>query len=422
MAIRKVKQSQELKSCILVLGTNDASVAVMSGLAGALGCEIPASLAGIGLGAISPRIRAFNEELLSSAGTSSEDFTSFHGAWMDSPYAPDFFNRAVALLDEEFGRAPLFVLSDPAISRLVPFWAAALERFGCAVHAAIVVGDEGVADDPGRNGPLAEMIALRQMLDGEVETRGMARVFVTPEQLAQQWAEVAERTRKAFRLSWPKAADTAEFDVADLLEQYRRETSPPAGPGTDIRNAWLGQTYGVLSGWARTGEKADGQAALDRIRAEFDVASMAFARVVRAAGRRREQTALKSRVNGLRPSPRQAVANGSDELESVKAALLEQRRNATLLDAQMEQQIEAREAVEAQLLDAQAEIAASRSRRKEMARVIGNREAKIARLNEELAARYDELAKLQRLMVRSNPLWAAKAAVRKINRSVRRPS
>jgi len=124
----------------------------------------------------------------------------------------------------------------------------------------------------------------------------------------------------------------------------------------------------------------------------------------------------------LRPTPRQPTSNVSEELEAVKATLLEQRRNATLLHAEIEQQIEAREAVEAQLIEAQAEIATNRSRRKEMARVIGNREAKIARLNEELAARYDELAKLQRLMVRSNPLWVAKAAVKRINRSVRRPS
>jgi len=185
---------------------------------------------------------------------------------------------------------------------------------------------------------------------------------------------------------------------------------------------WLGEAQQVLSRWAEGGESADGQAPLDRTRSEFDVASNAFVRVVRAAVPNRQRAAPGFRAGGLRPFPRQQGAKGPEELETVKAMLLEQRRNATLLNAEIEHQIEAREAVESQLQEAHAEIAAHRSRRKEMARVIENREAKIARLNEELASRFDELAKLERMMVRSNPIWAAKTVVRRINRSVRRPS
>jgi hypothetical protein len=386
-----------------------------------VGCEAPASFVGAKPSDAPSRICAFNEELLASAGSSSDDFTSFHRPWLESPYAPDFLDRAVALLGEEFGDAPLFLLSDPAFNRLVPFWTAALNQFGCATRAAIVVDYHGASEQADANAPLAEIIGLRQMLDSERDTRGIARIFVTAKQLAEKWTDVAEKGQEAFQLAWPRSVDTAEFQVADVLQEHRIEEASPVGRRTP-GNVWLDRTYNILSNWAEDSESADDQAPLDHIRSEFDVASNAFARVARAADRPRQHTFSRSRPNSLRPTPRQPTSNVSEELEAVKATLLEQRRNATLLHAEIEQQIEAREAVEAQLIEAQAEIATNRSRRKEMARVIGNREAKIARLNEELAARYDELAKLQRLMVRSNPLWVAKAAVKRINRSVRRPS
>ena len=104
----------------------------------------------------------------------------------------------------------------------------------------------------------------------------------------------------------------------------------------------------------------------------------------------------------------------SSDAIGLKAMLQEQRRKTTLLNADLHKQIEARETLEAQLIEAQAELEASRARRKEMARVIANRDAKIDRL-------YGELGALQRHVLRSSPLWQVKAAFRRLGRSVRRP-
>jgi chromosome segregation ATPase len=87
----------------------------------------------------------------------------------------------------------------------------------------------------------------------------------------------------------------------------------------------------------------------------------------------------------------------------------------TLLNADLHAQYEARETLEAQLIEAQAELEASRARRKEMARVITNRDQKIQRL-------YEELAALQRHMVRSSPSGQMKTAFRRIGRALRRPA
>lgn len=115
-------------------------------------------------------------------------------------------------------------------------------------------------------------------------------------------------------------------------------------------------------------------------------------------------------------------AYSEEEIQSLTRLLQDQRRRTTMLNADIQRQIEAREAVQGQLIDAHAEIAASRDRRKEMARVITNRNAKIARLNGELQARYEELAAMQRLVVQSTLSGRIKRAFRHVRRIVRKPS
>ena len=175
--------------------------------------------------------------------------------------------------------------------------------------------------------------------------------------------------------------------------------------------AWLQETSDILSRWAEHGEDSGDYAALDRIRSEFDVAAGAFARVIRSthAG----EPGLSSGTRQTRSSGAQPEAQG--HVADLKGMLQAQRRKTTLLNADLHKQIEARETVEAQLIEAQAELEASRARRKEMARVITNWHAKIERL-------YCELAALQRHMVRSSPVWQVKAAFRRLGRSIRRPA
>jgi septal ring factor EnvC (AmiA/AmiB activator) len=86
-----------------------------------------------------------------------------------------------------------------------------------------------------------------------------------------------------------------------------------------------------------------------------------------------------------------------------------------LSDPEAPQSTEQPRSLADQLIEAQTQIASSRNRQKEMARVIAGRdakiadcEAKIANLREELQGRYEELATLQRFVLRSRPLGGAK--------------
>lgn len=110
----------------------------------------------------------------------------------------------------------------------------------------------------------------------------------------------------------------------------------------------------------------------------------------------------------------------NEEIQALKRLLQDQRRRTTLLNADLQRQIEAREAVQAQLIEAHAELAASRDRRKEMARVITDREAKVAALNDEIRSRYEELAALERHILHSTWSWKTRELFRRTKRLMRR--
>ena len=110
------------------------------------------------------------------------------------------------------------------------------------------------------------------------------------------------------------------------------------------------------------------------------------------------------------------AARGNSTLQE---QLQEQRRQTTLMNAELYQLRQAREDLEFQLLRARSELlrarselTASRNRRKEMARVITRRDS-------EIQLRYRELAALERHILRFSPSWVLKNVLNSIRRSLR---
>lgn len=534
MVTSKQSKNQQLKECALILGMHRSGTSALAGVLTKLGCkapvhEMPASKGNAKGFFESIPIRDLNDEILASAGSSWDDVTCFPDSWLQSAPAGEFLDRAAAILEQEFGNAQLFVLKDPRICRLVPFWIRALETFGCTAKPIITLRNplevgRSLRAKKGFEEPLSQLIWLRYTLDAEAETRGRIRFFTTFEQLLEGWGAVAEAAQDKLQLVWPKPIANVEIDVEKFLAddlRHQKESSNRALTSS-LLPQWLRQTYEILGNWARNGERSEDYPQLDRIRAEFDTASNAFARIVRAERNKtadvketlrqlqsqcadlqaradqanaieKERDALRQRDTGLtaeledakarsgafeaeckdlqaridaaetqrrefearvlhqdeerealqqkltavaESSERQrddhakamaeqktvseqaqaSLAAAEQRLQDAKDALQQQRRRSTLLDAERQRAQDVVDALGAELAEAQAESAASRSRRKEMARVITNREEKIAALRQELQARYEELSLLERQLLRSSPSWLVKTALRRLRR------
>jgi chromosome segregation ATPase len=118
-------------------------------------------------------------------------------------------------------------------------------------------------------------------------------------------------------------------------------------------------------------------------------------------------TAFDEERQALEAKVAETAAEAEQRIGEITKSLQEERRRKTLMDAELHQLQEAREALEAKL-------AASQARRKEAARVID-------RLKSDLEARYQELAALERQILRQSPSWWAAQSVRRVKRIFKAP-
>lgn len=112
-----------------------------------------------------------------------------------------------------------------------------------------------------------------------------------------------------------------------------------------------------------------------------------------------------SQQNGLSAShdattqPVDVVTTPSDDLDVLRREVEAQKRANILIRAEIEKERNAREALQFQLLETNAEVVASWDRRKEMARVIGERDSELANLRAMQKEFTDALPELERLRV-----------------------
>lgn len=282
------------RTCVLVMGMHRSGTSALTGVLNQLGCELPRNLMPVSKSNAKgffegTAIRDFNDEILASGGSSWDDFTPFNPAWLNSPQSRQFIERSGQLLDEELGDSRLFALKDPRTCRLFPFWKIALEEFGCEIAPILIVRNPlevsgSLKRKRNMSEPLSQMIWLRHVLDAEKHTRGMTRLHTSYEQLMRGWELMASAAEKKLGVVWPKPIANIEFEVARFLSQNLRHFHEDQSGGLDrpTLGPWLRDAYDIFDRWARQGEDSTDYARLDQIGAEFDMASLSFARLVRA--------------------------------------------------------------------------------------------------------------------------------------------
>jgi ABC-type transporter Mla subunit MlaD len=287
---RMKKPPSGLRKGILVLGMHRSGTSALTRVLHLLGCQLPKQVMsgsdGNELGHWeSAPIASFNDEVLASAGSSWDDWLPFNSDWYQSPVVHDFVSRGRAWLTEEFGSSPLFVLKDPRICRIANFW---LEIFAAeGIEPAIVVPVRNPLEvgnslndrdmmEPG----YAHLLWLRHILDAEVASRGLKRVFCTYDQLLENWPGLADRMKMGLGITWPRISASAAVEISSFLTtEQRHYFSSSKLTGSPI-SEWISKAYSVALRWSDSSETESDFRILDSIRAELDAASPAFAQLL----------------------------------------------------------------------------------------------------------------------------------------------
>lgn len=313
---------------LMTLGMHRSGTSALAGVLVRLGCDAPATPMASDMrntkGFYESRpISALNNVILSSAGTTWDDWTAVNSAWFDSPRRADFAEQAFDLVKSEFGASPLIVLKDPRISLLAPLWFDVLRWAGYEIRVVFAYRSalDVAASLTERNGfdpALGRLLWLRYMLEAERASRDVPRVFVSYDRLLSDWSAEISRIETGLDLRLPRQSPSAREEVEDFLTPSMRhflDGDLDRGNGA-ASHPWIHDTQAVFERWTRDGETPSDRKTLDRIRAEFDSASPVFDRLVRVAkGRAGSEVALEARLkeSGSALEQGQAIARGDRE-------------------------------------------------------------------------------------------------------------
>jgi hypothetical protein len=311
-----------------------------------LGCDLPKTLLGAnrtnetGHWESIPICR-LDDRILASAGTEWNDWLELNPGWMESLKRDEFRDEALGVLEEEFGSSRLFVLKDPRMCRLVPFWLDCLEQAGARALIVFPVRNplEVAASLERRNGleaGLGQLLWLRHVLDAEFASRGTPRFFTSYDRMLNEWARTAEDAQAVLGISWPRMSGQVVTEIEDFLSpRYRHHEEEAEAVLENPRlSGWLRGAYRILGNWARAGENAQDFAELDLIRSDLNSAAPAFSRLIAAghaaAGKVAETDRELTRT-------RAALARTEAKLAKVEVARSVARDEAKRLGAELKE-------------------------------------------------------------------------------------
>ncbi len=231
-------------------------------------------------------IVAIHDELLASAGSSWDDFSEFPQPWFASDLAGSFKTRLVATLREEFGPAPLFIVKDPRICRIVPLWLSVLDELGAAPLFVIPIRNpfEVAASLQQRNSfpeTTSLLLWLRHFLAAERDTRGFRRSFVAYDHLLSDWGKVVDGIARDLHIHWPRRSVAFDLEIDSFLSTRWRHHSYSNGSMFSRRPMaqWLQTAFDWAMSAANNHPSASAE--LDTVYAAFSRPSAPLCKSVR---------------------------------------------------------------------------------------------------------------------------------------------
>ena len=381
---------------ILVTGMHRSGTSALTRVLNIVGCDLPTTLMRANptneAGHWEPlKVALLNDEILASAGSSWRDWRSFNQQWYASPVADMFRRRAQETLDSEYGDSPLFVLKDPRICRLLPFWIEVVRAHGAEplvvspirnpldVAASLEVRD-GI--DPS----IGHLLWLRNVLDAEKDTRGMKRVWLRYDALLSETSTMVDVIGETLGVSWPKSTSaSAQIEIDEFISSDLRHHQNSDGKllRNPILSHWIKSSFEIFNRWACGDAHDKDIEELDRIKSAFDAALPAFSRAF--ASRETAVAERDGQIEGLN----RAVAERDGQIEGLNRAVAER-------DGQIEGLNRAVAERDGQIEGLNRAVAERDGQIEGLNRAVAERDGQIEGLNRTVAERDGQIEELNR--------------------------
>lgn len=283
------------RTAVFVLGMHRSGTSVLAGALGKLGCDLPATLmAGNkdnekGFFESDPIYR-LNQKILQSVGSDWYDWRTLPNKWEESSHASKFRDEAITVLEQEFLGSPFFVIKDPRISRLVPFWIAVCKDMNITPKFVNIIRNplevsESLYRRDGFHRETSQLIWLHYNLQSEHDTRGYSRTYITYDSILTDWIFVFDTIQKDIDVALPRFSQSSIAEVDDFITNDLRHNS--IGETRILRNPlaskWISTSYATLLRWAQDGESKKDYGVFEEFHREMLEAKPVFDPIIRRA-------------------------------------------------------------------------------------------------------------------------------------------
>lgn len=246
----------------------------------------------------SDAIYRLHEEIFAATGTSWDDIRPFPQIWLKSSQAKIYQSRMQDLIRSEYRDSNLFVLKDPRICRMMPFWTELLIDMGVQpviihIHrnplevAASLNGRDQIDSDYG------QYLWLCHILEAERGSRDLVRAFTSYETLLENWAGEVRRLGEALKITWPASFSPENSAPDSFIEPSLRRFKSQTESVSQYK--WLRETYCILQRWVTHGVQSGDQKTLDTIRKHYISGVEAFGTIIQSRG-----TAIRTDRDNIR--------------------------------------------------------------------------------------------------------------------------
>jgi hypothetical protein len=336
---------------VIILGMHRSGTSAVARVLSLLGADLPRNLMapakGNPKGHWEPeRIVGLHDEILAEVASSWQDVTRFPTDWYGSAREPVRRAEMSELLRDEYGDSPLFVLKDPRMCRLVPFWLDVMAEAEVNPSFTIVVRNPlevaaSLKDRDGLSFHHGLLLWLRHVIDAERDTRGHPRAFISYARLLSDWEREAQSVAQQLGISWPRLSHRTRVQVDEFLSTRDRhhEASAEDLAAHSAVVSWVVQTYEALERASEFAEAPLGDV-IDEVAAELDTADASFGPLL---ANLTEQLARKD------DELDHALRSKSDDLEHHREALEWERGKRADAEEKLAGALEEREELDGEL-------------------------------------------------------------------------
>lgn len=339
-------------TCVLVLGMHRSGTSALTRVLNLLGAELPGNLMPArpsnekGFWE-SLDIQRLNDDLLAALSTRWDDPVSVSTEQLPPAQRAAFHDRAARLLARDFSGSQLFVLKDPRVCRLFPFWRDALSEYGCELKVIIPFREPlDVSASLMRRNEMdatkAQVLWLHHMLHAEYQSRTLPRAILPFDELIQDWRAslrtIATRLNLTFPTSWEEASPEIDAFLDPSLRHHHTPANDHDAPATELIDD-VSKARKNLLRLAKNGRDRGAYSALDKLREQFSNVEHLFSASILEA--RRHALTLAERVAAQQKEldeTRSSTATSVAELEGLRSA--EQRVTEDLRSAETRHQEE----------------------------------------------------------------------------------